>query len=589
MRWQTTAALAVLVIALGVFYYVYEVRLGPEREKNEGRKGRVFTFEPKDVTAARIQRGNEVIRLTREGDGWQLQEPVKARGDRGAVDETVTSVVTARMDREIAAAPTDLGEFGLATPAAEVTLTLGDGKTRTLDLGAKSPTGVWVYAREKDRPAVFVVGDSVLRDATRPVADFRDKTVLAFNRADVTAVTVVLRDETLAVEHRDNRWTLTRPRTLPGDTDTVTDFLDKLQGARVKTFVTESPPSLEPFGLERPVRIDVQTGHDKDRATKTVLLGRVDAEKKGVYAMRPGETSVLLLPEDVWAAVPKTVAALRNRVVVAYDRDKLARLDVESARGGKVTLARQDGHWRITAPETLPADEVEVGALLSRLRELRARGFVSDDASGIPRYLAQPAVTITLTPEGGGAPTSVLLEPAPPAAAGTPSAYAAVAGQGPVVLVDAKAVDELARSARDLRDRTLLAGVEPRDVKRVRLQAGGTSVVLERSGEADWKMLEPSKGPAQSAKVQDLLYALRGLKWNDIVAPGGEDPARFGLDRPSLEVTLYKSDGGEIATVLVGKRDRTTAYVKTRAAPAIYAVDATRLGEPPKLPDDFKA
>ena len=31
MRWQTTAVLAAILIALGAFYYVYEVRLGPER------------------------------------------------------------------------------------------------------------------------------------------------------------------------------------------------------------------------------------------------------------------------------------------------------------------------------------------------------------------------------------------------------------------------------------------------------------------------------------------------------------------------------------------------------------------------------
>jgi len=33
MRWQTTAILAAVLIALGAFYYVYELRLGPERER----------------------------------------------------------------------------------------------------------------------------------------------------------------------------------------------------------------------------------------------------------------------------------------------------------------------------------------------------------------------------------------------------------------------------------------------------------------------------------------------------------------------------------------------------------------------------
>src|SRR6266403_4899769 len=227
MRWQTTAVLAVILIALGAFYYVYEVRLGPEREKTEGRKGRVFTVEPADVTEMEIKRPDGVVKLKREDDGWQILAPVNARGDRGPIDETVTSVVTARMDREIEADPKSLGDFGLDRPAAEVTLRLKDGKQVGLVLGAKSPTGVWVYARETGKPAVFVVGDSVLRDTTRPVAEFRDKTVLAFDPKDVTGLELDMRDEKIALEQADGRWKLTRPRALPAAGDTVRDYLEK--------------------------------------------------------------------------------------------------------------------------------------------------------------------------------------------------------------------------------------------------------------------------------------------------------------------------------------------------------------------------
>jgi len=90
MRWQTTAILAVILIALGAFFYVYEVRLGPEREKTEGRKGRVFTAEPADVTEVEIKRPDSVVKLKREGDGWQILEPVKARGDR---EENVRAIM----------------------------------------------------------------------------------------------------------------------------------------------------------------------------------------------------------------------------------------------------------------------------------------------------------------------------------------------------------------------------------------------------------------------------------------------------------------------------------------------------------------
>jgi hypothetical protein len=367
MRWQTTAVLAVILVALGAFYYVYEMRLGPEREKTEGRKGRVFTFEPAEVDEVTLRRAAETVTLKRDGDGWQVLEPVKSRGDRGSIEETLTSIVTAKTDREIADKPGALGEFGLEKPAVDVSLRLKNGKQAGLQLGAKSPTGVWVYGRERDKPAVFVLSDSVLRDATRPVADFRDKTVLAFERRDVTGLEIVTREETLAAEPAaEGVWKLTRPRALPADADTVRDFLDKLTASRIKEFVAEAPKSLEPYGLERPVRLALHTGKDKERATKTLLLGRVDGTKKGVYAMRLGESSVLLLPEEVWTALPKTTAAMRDKTVIAFDRDKVQKLEVESPRG-TVTIGREGDRWRIVQPQALPADQVEVGGVLMKL------------------------------------------------------------------------------------------------------------------------------------------------------------------------------------------------------------------------------
>jgi hypothetical protein len=588
MRWQTTAILAALLIALGIAYYVYEVRLGPEREKTEGRKGRVFSAETTEVTEMTLKRGDETVRLKREAEEWQMLEPLKARGERGPIEETLANVVTAKMDREIAAEPKDLAEFGLAKPAAEVTLGLKDGKQLGLLLGAKNPTGVWVYAQERGKPAVFVLGDSVLRDATRPVADFRNKTVLSFDRKDVTGLVVVTRDETLAVEASgEGGWRLTRPRPLPADPETVDELLNKLTAAKIKEFVADGPKSLQPYGLERPVRLTIQTGKDKDRATKELLLGSVDDKKKGIYAQRPGENSVLLLPEDVWTALPKTTAALRNKSLLAFDQAKVTRVELESPRGTVTAVRDPDNKWRLTSPEAVPADAVEVGGLLMRLKGLRALGFLSDDAVGIGRYLARPEVRATLTIEGQSAPLTVLLAPSPDKRIGATSAYAGVAGQGPVVLVDGAALTEIGRSPNELRDRTLLGGLELKDVKRVALKSGGKSLLLERKDEIDWRILEGGSGTAKSGKVEDMLYALRLLRWKDIAAPKADAPAQYGLQAPEAEMSLYRADGTEIATVQVGKQDGDRRYVKLKSAPAVYAIDARQL-QLPKVPEDFQ-
>ena len=93
------------------------------------------------------------------------------------------------------------------------------------------------------------------------------------------------------------------------DAALVRELLDTLGAARVREFVADAPPSPAPWGLDRPVRLSIHTGKDQDRATRTVLLGHVDAEKKGVYALREGESTVLLVPEEVWNAVAFELAS----------------------------------------------------------------------------------------------------------------------------------------------------------------------------------------------------------------------------------------------------------------------------------------
>lgn len=585
MRW-TTAALAVALLLVGGFYYVYEVRLAPERERAQTRKGRVLQAEAADVTGVEIKRKDDTLTLARAGDGWELKAPVTARGDRARIDEMLTTVLTAKIDREIDPKPAALADFGLDRPAADIMLTLKDGKTVGLALGNKTPTGVWVYAREAGKPAVVALPDGVLREATKPASDFRDRTIVGVDRKEVSGFDVTSDGETVSVAHVGDAWRITRPKELPADTEAVGDMFEKLTTAKVKDFVAESPPSPAPYGLDHPLRLAIHTGKDKDRATRTLLIGRNDTDKKGIYAMREGEPSVLLLPEDVVKAIPRTVAALRDKQVVAVDRDKVTRVEVASPKG-TVTLTKDKDRWAITAPRPLPADQVEAGAMLTRLRDLRAQGFISDDASAMPRVLATPTVKLTLTEEGKP-PTTLLLAPSGEKRGGAASAYAAVAGRGPVVLVDAKALDDLARSADDLRDHALFGGLEPKDIKRLRVTSGGQTAVLQRSGDTDWKMLEPTKGSARSARVDDLIYGLRALRWKQIVAPNGEDPAKYGLDAPTMELVLLKGDGGELARLVVGRRESDRAYVRTGAGPAIYAVDPGALGPAPKVPDDLK-
>lgn len=587
MSWKTIAALLVLAAGLGGFFYYDTYHLGPAREKAESAKGRLWTIEPKDVEAFTIKRKEDTIRVKRVEGGWEMLEPVTARGDRGSIEELVTTLATARVDREIDPNPARPAQFGLEPPEAEITLEVkGRSEPLGITVGGRSPTGAWVYAREKGKPAVITLPEGVLRDVQRPVVEFRDKTVVAFDRKRVSGLDLDIEGERISLEAQaEGRWRIARPGPYKADADLVNDLLDKLESARARDFAAESPTSLARWGLDRPARLTIWTGKDKERASTVLLFGRLDAGRKGVYVMRGGDSPVMLVGEELWKAVPKTVAALRDKVVLAYAYDKVSRVELQHARG-TVTLERDGSSWKITAPEALKADPGAINGLLWKIRDLRATAFLGETAADIPRYLPKPEVTVRLWEEGAKEPKTLLLGASSLKRAGQAAAVAAVEGQGPVVLVDARALEDLAKTAADLRDRSLFPAFEMKDVHRARVTAGGKRLVVERKGE-DWRVLEPSRGLAREFKVSNLLLALKALRWKEMVSPKGDEATRFGLDKPEIEVALQKADGSELGTLLVGRQEGGVAYVKVTGAPTIYSVETKALEDLRRAPTEI--
>ncbi len=587
-RGRTILVLLILAAGLGGFFYYDTYSLAPRREKAESAKGRIWTVEPKDVERVTVARKGETIRLQRTADGsWEMLEPIKTRGDRGAVDDMVTGLATARMDREIDANPAKPADFGLDPPEAEVKLEVkGRAEPLVLRVGSKNPTGVWVYAREGAKPAVITLSESIARDATRPLADFRDRTVIAFDRRNVSGIDLdVNGDQIGVVADEPGKWRIVKPRPLRADTDLISEFLDKLEGAKAVEFVDDAPKSLQPYGLDKPSKVTVWVGKDKDRAARTLLVGRPVPEKKGVYVKREGEPGVILTAEAVWTVFPKTVGAIRDKTVVSYASDKLAKIEITHGRE-TLGLEKEGTGWKITAPEALRADSGAVTQILWKIRDLQALGFLSEGAAEVPRFLSKPEVIVRLWETGAKEPKTLLLQSSNERRGGQPAALAAVQGEGPVVLVAGKALAELTPSVAQLRDRTVFPTFDLGDVKRARVSGGDKPLIVEKSGETDWKQVEPARGATKDGRVANVLLALKSLKWKEIASKGGDD-AKFGLDRPELEVSVFKADGTEVGTLLVGKTDGPVTYVKVKAEPGIFAVSSKDLEDLRKARTDI--
>jgi Domain of unknown function (DUF4340) len=590
MRFRTTAILAVLLVALATFYYVYEVRQAPDREKAASIKDRLWKdLEGKDVEEIVVKKGDATLHLKKAGDAWSLAAPVAAPADRAAVEGLATSLATLRIEREIDANPSKPADFGLAPPAAEV-MFKAKGQERGVKLGSKNPTGIWVYAQEAGKPAVLLVPDGLLRDTQKSPSDFRDRTLLTFERKDVK--TVELRGpggQVLATVQAKapEEWQLTAPLQTPADREALTGLLEKLRTAKIKEFVADAGKRPADYGLDRPTQLTLVVGEEASRTTRTLRFGKAVPEKKGVYAQREGESGVLLVDDELWKAVPASAAALRDKTVFTYDRAKIERVEIESPKG-KVTLALQDGKWRITAPAALRADEGAMSEMLFRARDLRAQDFAAEDAKRLAAYgLDKPRLRLSVWEKESKEPKTLLLAPARE----KDRAYATVLGSGGagVVSVDAKALEELARGVADLRDRSLAEAFDTKDVTRIAIQRPNVTLTLDRTGtrEDDWQLSAPKKGKARGGRVSELVWALRNLKWKDLVAEQGWDPARYGLDAAATMVSLTGKDGKAIAALAVGKQEAGLTYVRIPDQPALYAIESKTLGDLPATPEEL--
>jgi hypothetical protein len=279
--------------------------------------------------------------------------------------------------------------------------------------------------------------------------------------------------------------------------------------------------------------------------------------------------------------------AFRDKTIFAYDRSKLERVELDSPKG-KVALALQDGKWRITAPVALRADEGAMSQVLFKARGLQAKDFVAEDAKRLAAYgLDKPQVRITLWEKDAKEPKALLLAPGRE----KDRAYATTLGEGAVgvAAVDASALQDLARGVTDLRDRSLSDAFDTKDVSRVTIQRPSVTLALDRTGtgEEDWQLAAPKKGKTRGGRVSELLWTLRNLKWKDLVAEQGWDPARYGLDAGATTITLAGKDGKTIAALAVGKQEGGVTYVRIPGQPALYAIDAKTLGDLPGTPEEL--
>jgi hypothetical protein len=126
----------------------------------------LWSLLPEQVDSVRLTdlADPRVVVVVRDVEqGWRMQAPAVGSADAGRIEAALAGVLAPPIQQSLDA-PADLEPFGLAPAHYRVTLLMGDGTARSVDVGAVDPTGAVYYVVLPGEKRVLMVSRFSLED-----------------------------------------------------------------------------------------------------------------------------------------------------------------------------------------------------------------------------------------------------------------------------------------------------------------------------------------------------------------------------------------------------------------------------------------
>jgi len=113
---------------------------------------------------------------------------------------------------------------------------------------------------------------------------------------------------------------------------------------------------------------------------------------------------------------------------------------------------------------------------------------------------------------------------------------------------------------------------EREKVDTLNLTSPDKTLEFKKNG-SDWTIVEPITARADFGTVEGALERVASVQMQGIVAETGDDPKKYGLDKPSATISIVA--GSSTATLTLGKTENGVVYAKDNSRPMIFTVAPT--------------
>lgn len=138
-------------------------------------------------------------------------------------------------------------------------------------------------------------------------------------------------------------------------------------------------------------------------------------------------------------------------------------------------------------------------------------------------------------------------------------------------------------------DGNRLFQAEEKDVEQIAITRGEARIVLKREGDG-WRLIEPVQATADGSEVVPLLHTLLEAREERRIEEAPTHLADYGLERPSLQLSVTLKDGKTLPALLLGDLNPNgrSVYAKRPDQPAVFLATVIVRVRADRRPDDFR-
>ena len=388
-----------------VYVVPKDLRAQVTKKADDFRSHQLADISATQVTKVNIKTGAGEIELQKDHDHWQINKPIKARGDDAKVNDLVAQTLNTKIDSFVSGDQAGAANTALSDAEGSVTFTAeGVDKPLVLQLSKRLDSDVTkVYAKLSTREADFILPKTAAAILDTKPNDMRDHHLIRLNLDTVDRIHVTpAGTPEILLARKGEDWTIKSANDKPANGGDVQTMAAALQNQLVTNFVSDVATDLPKYGLDQPQLKVTFSSYASDNTAETkageepletILFGKVDGGN--VYAKLDDEPFIVSVPVGVLDHLYTDPLKWQDLAIFKLKPDDIVGLNVTKDGQAMLSMVKdKSGTWK-PAKGDIALNVANLQAMASTLATLRAVQWAGAAKPG--QGLDKPAVTIAFT------------------------------------------------------------------------------------------------------------------------------------------------------------------------------------------------